>query len=867
MNGKADVKSLMAKFNTGNNPSEDISVSNQPFKIPGQPSSSGLQARKAALEKFTSPPSGPNTFHKSASPKPSFGVKPSIEDKTERDPKPPYLKHNPVAHKFGSPVNAANREADGKAGVPKYLGPKATELSKEEPKPMFPKPPVNKFLSSTAQENDIKPPGPKPTFNSAPQESEPKPAFPKLAGVKEKFIAASQENDPKPPFPKPPLGQKPSLNPDVSHHEDISNRHAFLTKGSSGSPGPRPKIHSFKLPKETAENSSNGTNSPGGHFPTVTLKPIGNRSTPSSLAYAGQVPKNVEEKTEDNRSGVAKNIFLSKINQEDSGPTPPKFLKPTAKLAAGGPLRSFREREEGDKNSTTPKRKALPPLFKLGQPPQKPSRPPTVELERFRKNSARDSSNKEAVKQISHSVLSSPLPPPSHSATQIPPPPPPSASHPSTQAPPVPSLPPRNIKPSSDPLNPDNEQSYDDVEFGSDGHGNTDGGQESDGETYEDINDIRATSKEQEKKREKEEKKKLEQEKKEQREKEKKEQEIRKRFKLSGPIQVIHQARVCMDYKGGKNELTVKQGDNIEIIRITDNPEGKWLGRTTKGYYGYIKTIVVEIDYDSLKRKQRPSMSASLRRADNDQEVYDDVGEQDSISSQSGRSGTGVMFPPPLPDEEIYDGIDDEDVNARSISQDEDKNDSRSWGLLKMLKGKDDKKKSVREKTTKVNEAEDNGGSFMNPPIKTFGKDAGENDVYDDVESSEFPPPPVEIGSSLMMKSLSLGRGKADEKDTRKLKKMEKEEKEFRKKFKFEGEIRVLYSTMIIADLPSKKWGAKDLPVKPGESVEVIQIIDDAKVLCRNEEGKYGYVLRSSLMENDGDIYDDIADGCIYDND
>uniref|UniRef100_A0A8C4WG80 FYN binding protein 1 n=1 Tax=Gopherus evgoodei TaxID=1825980 RepID=A0A8C4WG80_9SAUR len=686
----------MAKFNTGNNPSEDVSISNQPFKIPGQPSSSGLQARKAALEKFSSPPSGPSTFHKSASPKPSFGVKPSIEDKTERDPKPPYLKHNPVAHKFGSPVNAANREADGRAGVPKYLGPKATELSKEEHKPVFPKPPVNKFLSSTAQENDIKPPGPKPNFNSASQESEPKPAFSKLAAVKEKFSAVSQENDPKPPFPKPPIGQKPSLNPDISHHEDVSNRHAFLTKGSSGSLGPRPKIHSFKLPKETAENSGNGTDSPGGHFPTVTLKSIGNWSTP------GQVPKNLEEKTEDNRSGVAKNIFLSKINQEDSGPTPPKFSKPTAKLTAGGPLGSFNEREEGNKNSETPKRKALPPLFKLGQPPQKPNRPPTVDLERFRKHSARDT-----------------------------------------------------------------------------------------------------TSKEQEKKREKEEKKRLEQEKKEQREKEKKEQEIRKKFKLSGPIQVLHQARACMDYKGGKNELTVKQGDNIEIIRITDNPEGKWLGRTTKGYYGYIKTTVVEIDYDSLKRKQRSSTSASLRHVDNDQEVYDDVGDH---SRKENVPFCIVIIACIL---------------QRSISQDEDKNDSWSWGLLKMLKGKDDKKKSVREKTTKVNEAEDNGVYHIL------------SHVINCVLSLIWC-----FRSSLIMKSQSLGRGKSDEKDIRKLKKMEKEEKEFRKKFKFEGEIRVLYSTTIIADLPSKKWGAKDLQVKPGESVEVMQIIDDAKVLCRNEEGK-----------------------------
>lgn len=48
-------------------------------------------------------------------------------------------------------------------------------------------------------------------------------------------------------------------------------------------------------------------------------------------------------------------------------------------------------------------------------------------------------------------------------------------------------------------------------------------------------------------------------------------------------------------------------------------------------------------------------------------------------------------------------------VLQRSVSQDEDKNGIWSWGILKRLKVKDDKKKSVREKTTKVNGAEDNG--------------------------------------------------------------------------------------------------------------------------------------------------------------
>lgn len=54
-------------------------------------------------------------------------------------------------------------------------------------------------------------------------------------------------------------------------------------------------------------------------------------------------------------------------------------------------------------------------------------------------------------------------------------------------------------------------------------------------------------------------------------------------LQLTGPIQVIHHAKACCDVKGGKNELSFKQGEDIEIIRITDNPEGKWLGRTARG--------------------------------------------------------------------------------------------------------------------------------------------------------------------------------------------------------------------------------------------------------------------------------------------
>lgn len=54
----------------------------------------------------------------------------------------------------------------------------------------------------------------------------------------------------------------------------------------------------------------------------------------------------------------------------------------------------------------------------------------------------------------------------------------------------------------------------------------------------------------------------------------------------------------------------------------------------------------------------------------------------------------------------------------------------------------------------------------------------------------------------------------------------------------FEGEIKVMYSTTAVQHLPQRRWGSKDLQVKPGESLEIIESTDDTKVLCRNGEGK-----------------------------
>lgn len=54
-------------------------------------------------------------------------------------------------------------------------------------------------------------------------------------------------------------------------------------------------------------------------------------------------------------------------------------------------------------------------------------------------------------------------------------------------------------------------------------------------------------------------------------------------LQITTPLQVIHQVKAKADCKGGKHDLSIKKGESIDIIRITDNPEGKWLGRSQDG--------------------------------------------------------------------------------------------------------------------------------------------------------------------------------------------------------------------------------------------------------------------------------------------
>ncbi|XP_078531116.1 FYN-binding protein 1 isoform X3 [Lissotriton helveticus] len=814
----------MERFKNGSTATEDAPPQIRNFKAPGQYSTtqvpSALAARKAALEHLGSPntTSGATALQKGL--KPTIGgVKIPPEEETGKDSKPPYAKPNSALNRYVGSISAAKKE-EGHSGFPNTVL-RHVEAKNEDTKPVF----LKSAQHKPGNGHEIA--APKVSFPLA----QPKPFVPKTP-----FTGAHEENGPKDVnVKKQAVGQKLSLTTNPSQNEESASVNNFLPRGPTVPKTSKPAfLKPIKDPVESA-NSPEHTSQPFGVALRATTGPRSIQSPflPTKTDESNGGKKNVPE---DNSTTTA-NIFPKQA---------PKFRAES--------MASSQKKPQQDKGSAVPKRIPLKPLFMLGTAPQKPNRPPNVDLDKFRNKATGDSSSKgiSNISSASHSSANAALPPPplpTHPTAQaIAPPPPP---HPAA-LPSVPSLPPRNFPPATESQA---EESYDDVLFEGNSFNSTgDVSGDQDDEIYEGIDESNSCTKEDEKRREKEDKRRQEQEKKEQ----KKEQEIRKKFKLVGPIEVLHQAKACVDCKGGKNELSFKQGDSLEIIRVTDNPEGKWLARK-KGTYGYIKTTSVEIDYSALKKKDRHSVNAPMPTGD-DQDVYDDVAEQDNISRHLPGNSSGSMLPPPPIDDDIYDGI-DEPTDISCVLQEEEK----SWTqtLLKKIKGRDDKGKSAKDNASVDNEA---FVVLAGPPPPPPLKDSGEGEVYDDVASQDFPPAPKEFNTGLNMKHLSFRKN--EDKDPKKMKKMEKEEKEFRKKFKYDGEINVINSAHVSASMSTKKWGAKDLPVKPGELVEIIQDTDESKVLCRNDEGKYGYVMRSNLVfGNGGEIYDDVDDGCIYDND
>uniref|UniRef100_A0A0L8FX62 SH3 domain-containing protein n=1 Tax=Octopus bimaculoides TaxID=37653 RepID=A0A0L8FX62_OCTBM len=173
------------------------------------------------------------------------------------------------------------------------------------------------------------------------------------------------------------------------------------------------------------------------------------------------------------------------------------------------------------------------------------------------------------------------------------------------------------------------DQTYDDI-------GNTPRVDESD-DAYDDLTDFQENEKKREKeqkeRRDKEEKKRKEKEEKERRKQEKEEKKMRAKLKMDGTEQVLSEGTYTGEvFKLGKLDLAIKKGDRINILRMHNNPAGKWLAKSEDGRLGYVESQFVEICASNIKNVmgigQSQTQSSDYTPGDEDvssDDIYEEI--------------------------------------------------------------------------------------------------------------------------------------------------------------------------------------------------------------------------------------------------
>ncbi|KAM4642196.1 FYN-binding protein 2-like [Discoglossus pictus] len=302
----------------------------------------------------------------------------------------------------------------------------------------------------------------------------------------------------------------------------------------------------------------------------------------------------------------------------------------------------------------------------------------------------------------------------------------------------------------------------------------------------------------------------------------KREKNFRKKYKISVSEDVLYTAQVLKDVKGDKETLAARRGNMVDIIRITDCPSGKWLARNNKGNYGFIPVRSVEMDKNILVFCNQ-IMETNLQPLD----VYDDIGHKSDDET--------LTLYTELPDNfsEKSDNYDDISVESSQSS----KKEGKLKGFWKETKNNAKEKLKGKRDSLVLSKTSHSTFYIDHPPEEhcelyetqmTPNTQPYQDDTPTSWKTKFFKPKPQQI---------------LDPNE----KKLAKEEKQFREKFQYDKKISVISTASVNASASVLKKGKLDLSIKPGEDLEVIDVTDGNKVICRNAQGKYGYVLIEHL--------------------
>ncbi|XP_029332158.1 FYN-binding protein 2 isoform X2 [Mus caroli] len=299
-----------------------------------------------------------------------------------------------------------------------------------------------------------------------------------------------------------------------------------------------------------------------------------------------------------------------------------------------------------------------------------------------------------------------------------------------------------------------------------------------------------------------------------------------------------------------EDRRSVPAGNQEAMTDIMQNrlfPEDVTLTRHSQDKSGYVEALEVT--------KETPSPS-TIRSSSSSEKTYDDV-ECSREDVRKWDFSSSFTSDSEENSEEMYEDI-------YKAKNDDPKTEVAGRTALRRLQ-QIFRKENVMfgMKKTKSKEIVSNGFSVSLPDLGPRSQDGSQDGIiYDDVDTREKEPNDEDKVKTWKTKFL-IPKGKKWGKDSQgsksfsprhffrtkkqKLEKnrMEKEEKLFRERFQYGKEILVINRAVACAS--NSRNGMFDLPITPGEQLEVIDTTEQNLVICRNSKGKYGYVLVEHL--------------------
>uniref|UniRef100_K7F773 FYN-binding protein 2 n=1 Tax=Pelodiscus sinensis TaxID=13735 RepID=K7F773_PELSI len=308
---------------------------------------------------------------------------------------------------------------------------------------------------------------------------------------------------------------------------------------------------------------------------------------------------------------------------------------------------------------------------------------------------------------------------------------------------------------------------------------------------------------------------------------------------ISGREDMLHKPQINEDHEGGKSRLQVKKGEASDVLQTE-----KWLA----------KDMVEHCIHPHADEDVVASSRKILKPMQPAEDVYDDVEgiERAKPLMPLAHSHQIAVISEDNCDK-IYEDIHNEDHNPLKLDLD---------GIEKLKKfGKFFKKDKLKLKNAKMKE----NHRMLSSSVPNLADVSHENTAYDDTKVDGRDAKEKDDKHKnwkqkfLMLKDKDTTRSSEDTQKmaTRNVfkvkknnidqrKKVTKEEKLFREKFMYNKEIKVISIAVAqCSNVTSKR--KLDLPIRTGEQLDVIDITEENQVICRNSEGKYGYVLLEHL--------------------